>query len=128
MSFNLDDTVKQLTEFLKNEAKTETVVGDSFQLGEFTCLPVIKFGLGLGYGGGEGHGNANGKGQGEGTGGGAGGGMGVEPIGFLVTRGDQISFIQTRTSKGLSAAFEKVPDLLEKFLEKKKSQKAEPVA
>jgi len=128
MAFNLDETVKQLTDFLKTEAKTETVVGQSFQLGEFTCVPVIKFGMGLGYGAGEGHGDAPGKGKGEGTGGGAGGGMGVEPIGFLTTRGDQISFIQTRTSKGFSAAFEKVPDLLEKMLNKKKEEKAEPVA
>lgn len=128
MSFNLDETVKQLTDFLKTEAKTETVVGQSFQLGEFTCVPVIRFGIGLGYGGGEGHGDAPGKGKGEGVGGGAGGGMGVEPIGFLTTRGDQISFIQTRTSKGLSAAFEKVPDLLEKMINKKKEEKAEAMA
>jgi uncharacterized spore protein YtfJ len=128
MAFNLEETVKQLTDFLKTEAKTETVVGQSFQLGEFTCVPVIKFGLGVGYGGGEGHGDAPGKGKGEGTGGGAGGGMGVEPIGFLTTRGDQISFIPTRTNKGLSAVFEKVPDLLEKMLEKKRPQKAEATA
>jgi len=128
MAFNLEETVKQLTDFLKTEAKTETVGGQSFQLGEFTCMPVIKFGLGLGYGGGEGHGEALGKGKGEGTGGGAGGGMGVEPIGFLTTRGDQISFIPTRSSKGLSAAFEKVPDLLEKMLGKKKAEKAEATA
>lgn len=121
MPFNLDETVKQLTELLKTEAKTETVVGQSFQLGEFTCVPVIKFGMGVGYGGGEGTGRQDGKGQGEGTGGGAGGGMGVEPIGFLVTRGDQISFISTKTSKGLSAVFDKVPDLMEKMIDKKKA-------
>jgi uncharacterized spore protein YtfJ len=125
MAFNLDETVKQLTDFLKTEAKTDAVIGQSFQLGEFTCMPVIKFGVGLGYGSGEGHGDAPGKGKGEGIGGGAGGGVGVEPIGFLTTRGDQISFIQTRTSKGLSAAFEKVPDLLEKMMDKKRTQKAE---
>ncbi len=125
MAFNLEETVKQLTDFLKTEAKTETVVGQSFQLGEFTCVPVIKFGIGIGYGGGEGHGDANGKGKGEGTGGGAGGGTGVEPIGFLATRGDQISFIPTRNSKGLSAVFEKVPDLMEKMLDKKRTEKAE---
>ena len=45
-------------------------------------------------------------------------------IGFLVTRGDQISFIPTRTSKGLSAVFEKVPDLMEKMMDKKKTEKA----
>ena len=129
MAFNLEETVKQLTEFLRNEAKTETVMGQQFQLGEFTCVPVIRFGLGLGYGGGEGHGEMpGGKGKGEGGGSGAGGGMGVAPLGFLVARGDQISFIPTRTSKGLGAAFEKVPDLLEKFLEKKNQQKAESVA
>ena len=128
MAINLEETVKQLTDFLKTEARTETVVGQLFQLGEFTCVPVIKFGIGLGYGSGEGHGDAPGKGKGEGTGGGAGGGIGVEPIGFLTTRGDQISFIPTRTNKGLSAAFEKVPDLLEKMLDKKKTQKAEATA
>jgi uncharacterized spore protein YtfJ len=124
MSFNLEETVKQLTDFMKTEAKTETVMGESFQLGEFTCVPVIKFGMGLGYGAGEGKGKQAGKMDGEGTGGGAGGGMGVEPIGFLVTRGDQISFIPTRTSKGLSAVFEKVPDLMETFMNRKKEEKA----
>src|SRR5436190_24048706 len=125
MTFNFDETVKQLTDFMKTEAQTETVIGQTFQLGEFSCVPVIKFGMGLGYGGGEGHGDAAGKGKGEGTGGGAGGGIGVEPIGFLTTRGDQISFIPTRTNEGLSAVFEKVPDLLEKMMDKKKGQKAE---
>jgi len=128
MPFNFEETVKQLTDFLKTEAKTETVIGQSFQMGDFACVPVIKFGLGLGYGGGEGQGGLEGKAKGEGTGGGAGGGMGVTPIGFLVTRGDQIFFISTQTSKGLSAVFEKVPDLLEKMLDKKKKEKAEAMA
>jgi uncharacterized spore protein YtfJ len=125
MAFNLEETVKQLTDFLKTEAKTETVIGQSFNLGEFTCVPVIKFGIGMGYGSGEGHGDAPGKGKGEGVGGGAGGGVGVEPIGFLTTRGDQISFIPAKNSKGLSAVFEKVPDLIEKMINKQKEK--EPV-
>jgi len=127
MTINLEETVRQLTDFLKTEAKTESVIGQSFQLGEFTCIPVIKFGVGVGYGGGEGHGDVPGKGKGEGGGTGAGGGVGVAPIGFLVTRGDQISVIPTHTSKGLGAAFERVPDLLEKYLERKKKN-GEPVS
>ncbi len=126
MAFNFDETVQKLTDFLKTESKTETVIGQPFQLGEFTCVPVIKFGIGVGYGGGEGHGGQPGKGNGEGTGGGAGGGIGVEPMGFLATRGDQISFISTRSNKGLSAVFEKVPDVLEKMMNRKKEQ--EPAA
>ena len=84
--------------------------------------------MGLGYGGGEGHGDAPNKGKGEGGGTGAGGGVGISPIGFLVTRQDQISFLPTNTHKGLGAAFEKVPDLIEKFMEKKKQKKEETVS
>ena len=123
MAFNFDKTAQKLTELLKTEAKTETVVGQPFQLGEFTCVPVIKFGIGLGYGGGEGKGDNNGKARGEGTGGGAGGGVGVEPIGFLITRQDQITFLPAHNPKGVSAVFEKLPDLLEKFMENKSKEK-----
>lgn len=128
MAFNPEETVKHLTDFLKTEAKTETVIGQIFQLGDFTCVPVIKFGTGLGYGGGEGHGDMAGKGKGEGGGGGAAAGMGVMPIGFLATRGDQISFIPSTTATGLGAAFEKLPGLFEKYMDKKKQPKEEPVA
>ena len=128
MAINLEETVKQLTDFMKTEAKTDTVIGQQFQLGEFTCVPVIKFGMGLGYGGGEGHGDTANKGRGEGLGTGAGGGVGIGPIGFLTTRQDQISFIPTHSNKGLSAAFEKVPDLIEKFMEKRKNKKEETPA
>ena len=95
------------------------MVGKAFQLGEYSCIPVIRVGMGFGTGGGEGDAPK----QGHGTGGGAGVGMGIEPIGFLVSRGEQISFISTKTNKGLAAAFEKVPDLIGKFMENQ--QKAE---
>ena len=108
---NFEDMLGKVTDFIEHEAKTETVVGESFQLGEFTCVPVIRFGVGFGSGGGSGDSSKSGKGEG----GGAGAGFGIEPIGFLVTRGDEISFISTVKNKGLSAAFEKVPDLIEKL-------------
>lgn len=113
MEMKFDEILKQITQFMESEAKTETVIGDAFQLGEFSCIPVIKVGMGFGTGGGEGDAPK----QGHGTGGGAGGGMGIEPIGFLVSRGEEISFVSTKTNKGLSAAFEKVPDLLSKLID-----------
>ena len=66
MNMQLDDVITKVTDFLKNEAKTETVVGAQFKLGEFTCVPVIRLGLGFGFGGGEGEGDTpkNGKGKG----------------------------------------------------------------
>lgn len=119
---NINEILSKMTDFLRSEAKTETIIGQQFQLGEFTCVPVMSLGFGLGGGGGEGKGNrGNGKGtnEGEGTGAGAGAGMGMMPVGFLVTKGDDIQFIPARSSKGLSAAFEKMPDILDKFLAKK---------
>ena len=115
MSLHVEELMDRITSFIKSEAKTETVVGDPFQLGEYSCIPVIRVGMGFGTGGGEG--NAPKEGRGEGGGGGA--GLGIEPIGFLVSRGEQISFVSTKTNQGLSAAFEKVPDLLAKYLEKR---------
>lgn len=120
-----EEMLTKVTEFLKNEAKTETVIGEQFQLGEFSCVPVMRLGMGFGSGGGEGEGPDK-KGQGEG--GGAGAGLGMEPIGFLVTRGGEISFISSRSASGLSKAFEKAPELIEKFLEKTRKEKTEPVS
>jgi len=124
---NVNDMLGKITEFLKSEAKTETIIGQQFKLGEFTCVPVMSIGLGFGGGGGEGKGNAKNSGEGEGTGAGGGAGMGMGPVGFLVTKGNDIQFIPTRSSKGLSAAFEKVPDLIEKFLDRTKKKETETV-
>jgi uncharacterized spore protein YtfJ len=121
---DLNDVLGNITEFLKTETKTETIIGQQFTLGEFTCIPVMSIGLGFGGGGGEGKGVAKGnEGQGVGTGGG--GGLGMGPVGFLVTKGTDIQFISTRSGKGLNAIFEKLPELLDKYLEK--TQKTAPV-
>lgn len=120
MEMNFEEMIDRITKFIKSEAKTETIIGEAFQLGEFSCIPVIRVGMGFGTGGGEGDAPK----AGHGSGGGAGAGMGIDPIGFLVSRGEEISFISTKTNKGLAAAFEKVPDLLSKFLD---TRQQEPV-
>jgi uncharacterized spore protein YtfJ len=121
---NLNDLLGKITEFLKTEAKTETIIGNQFQLGEFTCVPVMSIGLGFGGGSGEGKSNAKNIPDGEGTGAGAGAGIGMGPVGFLVTKGNDIHFISTHSSKGMSAVFERVPGLIEKFFDKTKKKEA----
>ena len=118
MEPNFEEQLEKITDFMKSEANTKTVIGDQFELGEFTCVPVIRVGLGFGSGGGTGDSPKTGKGGG----GGAGAGMGIEPIGFLVTREDQISFVNSSKSGGLAAAFEKVPELIDKMVNKPKSK------
>ncbi len=120
MDLHFDELLNKITDFMKSEANTETVVGDPFELGEFKCVPVIKVGMGFGSGGGEG--NDPKKGKGQGAGGGA--GVGIEPIGFLVTRDDSITFLHAGKSHGLAAAFEKVPDLIEKMAKNRTKEEA----
>jgi uncharacterized spore protein YtfJ len=124
---NLNDVLEKITEFLKSEAKTETIIGQQFKLGEFTCVPVMSVGIGFGGGGGEGKGNAKNNGEGEGTGSAGAGGMGLAPIGFLATKGSDIQFISIHASKGLSSVFEKLPGVLEKLFDKSKKTETSKV-
>jgi uncharacterized spore protein YtfJ len=121
MDLHLDELLGKITDFMKTEANTDTVIGKEFQLGEFKCVPVIKVGMGFGSGGGEGTETKGNKGEGVG----AGAGMGIEPIGFLATKGSEISFIETGKAHGLSAAFEKLPDLIEKIYDNKTKEPVE---
>ena len=51
MEMNFENLLQRLTEFIQKEAKTETVIGEPFELGEFTCVPVVRIGVGFGSGG-----------------------------------------------------------------------------
>jgi uncharacterized spore protein YtfJ len=120
MELHFEELLSKITDFIKNEAKTDTVIGQQFELGEFKCVPVIKVGMGFGSGGAEGS-EAKAK---KGKGGGAGAaGVGIEPVGFLVSRGEHISFLAAGKTQGLAAAFEKVPDLIEKIVQQRNKEK-----
>ena len=118
MELHFEELLTRITDFMKSEAKTETVIGEPFELGAFKCVPVIKVGMGFGSGGGEGSEAKSRKGEGLG----AGAGMGIEPLGFLVTKGEEISFLEAGKAHGLAAAFEKVPELIDKYWETKKKE------
>jgi len=120
MELHFEELLGKITDFIKSEAKTETVVGNQFELGEFKCVPVIKVGMGFGSGGGD---RIEAKGlKGEGMG--AGAGVGIEPIGFLVSKDEEISFLAAGKTQGLAAVFEKVPDLIEKIASNRKKEEA----
>ena len=122
MELKIDELLDKVTSHIEKMVKTETVIGDEFTMGEFVCRPVIKVGVGFGSGMGEGQ---DPKKKAAGTGGGAGAGIGIAPIGFLVAKKGEISFINTDRKKGLSDIFDKVPDLMEKMMEMKKKKEEE---
>jgi uncharacterized spore protein YtfJ len=60
-----------------------------------------------------------------GTGAGAGAGIAVIPAGFLVAKGDEISFIGADKKSALSSLFDKVPDLVEKIADMKNKEEGQ---
>ncbi|MBN2611630.1 MAG: GerW family sporulation protein [Bacteroidales bacterium] len=121
METNFEQLLDKLSANLKGIATTETVLGEEFTLGEFSCRPVIKVGLGFGGGTGEGDDDRH-RFKGKGKGVGAGGGVGVTPVGFLVTKSGEISFISSDNKKGLQTVLEKAPDLIEKVMDLKQKK------
>lgn len=122
MDIKIEALLDKVSEHVKSLASTETVLGEEFKLGEFTCRPVIKVGTGFGSGVGSG---TDPKTKNQGSGGGAGAGIGVVPLGFLVTKGDEISFIPSDKKTALSSLLDKVPDLVEKVADMKNKEKEE---
>ncbi len=121
METNFEALLEKLGVSLKNMASTETVVGETFVLGEFSCKPVMK--IGLGFGSGAGAGEAEPKKSVMGNGAAAGAGIGMTPMGFLVSSGDRISYIPTAPQSTLQTVFDQVPPLIDKLLDMQKTQK-----
>ncbi len=121
MNMKFDETFDKMLDQLRSMAKTETVVGEPFKLGDFTCIPIIKIGMGFGGGGGSGDDTKKRKGSCGATV----AGLGITPVGFLVSRGEEISFLSSDKNKGIQTIFEKVPDLVEKIIDMKKKKGVE---
>lgn len=119
MDSNFKEILEQVSEQVKSMANTKTVIGEEFELGEYKCKPVIKVGLGFGSGSGQVQGSHHQKfkNKGDGNGTGAGGGVGIAPVGFLVSKGDEIQFISSGAKGGLSTLFEKMPEMMEKCMD-----------
>ena len=48
MNVRFEEMLTQVTGFLKTEAGRDTVIGQKFGLGEYTCVPVSLFSYGSG--------------------------------------------------------------------------------
>lgn len=121
MEFSIGELMDKVLTQLQQEVNTDTIIGKEFQLGEYKVVPVMKVGMGFGGGGGTGESTK----QGKGSGGGAGAGFGIAPVGFLISKGDEIKMLPAAGSKGLAVMFEKIPEVLEKAVELKYGNKAE---
>lgn len=107
-----ENIAKEITDTFKSLAKTETVIGKEFKVGNILVIPVIKVSLGFGVGGG---GGEEVKTEDKaGAGGGGGGGMAVEPIAFLVVSGNEVHLMNVGRKSNIEAIFDSMPELVSK--------------
>lgn len=114
MASAAEEIIGKLMEELRTVSKTETVIGKEFQIGDFTLIPISRLSLGIGAGGGKGSEEKK-----AGEGGGGGGGVVVTPIAIIAIKGDDISFHGLKGTGALTALFEHLPELTDKFMAKK---------
>jgi uncharacterized spore protein YtfJ len=117
MSQPTETIIAKLMEELTPLAKTETIIGQPVEVGNFTLLPISKISLGIGAGGGSG----TPGGQSQGEGGGGGGGLTVTPVAFVVVKGDEISFHGVGKSGAFDKLLEHIPEMTEKIMAGRKS-------
>ena len=104
----IEKLAETLLEKLRFITQAETVIGKPIQAGESTVVPVSRVSVGFG-----GH-------QSKGDTSASGGGASVEPVAFLVIKGDDVRIMPiSKDSSLVSKVMDIVPDVVNKFSGKK---------
>jgi len=108
----LESMYDKLDHFLK----TETVIGETIEVGEIKLIPIITASFGLG----------GGIGEEENKAGGGGGGLGckISPDAILVIRGAEVEMLPVKNKSSLDKLIEKVPELIDKIEANKEKKSA----
>lgn len=113
--------IKTLLGEFKAISRTETIIGKEFQAGEYTLIPISRVSLGIAAGGASGGVKAESTGEG----GAGGGGIRIEPIAFVVIRGEEVSFHGIKKGGTIEAVLEKIPEMTEKIMKKRAERKTQ---
>lgn len=121
----VENLVKTTLGEIEKVLSTRTVVGEPITIQDVTLIPLISVGFGFGAAGGEGRGEA--KQKGEGSGGGTGGGAWVRPKAVIIIdkEGVRIEPIMGSISYAIEKVGERIPQMVEKCIEKWEERKKE---
>jgi len=107
----IEKLAETLLEKLRFITQAETVIGKPIQAGESTIVPVSRVSVGFGFGGHQSKGDTSASG----------GGASVEPVAFLVIKGDDVRIMPiSKDSSLVGKVMDIVPDVVNKFSAKKK--------
>ncbi|MCF0223667.1 MAG: sporulation protein [Fibrobacter sp.] len=105
----IEKLAETLLEKLRFITKAETVIGNPIQAGESTVVPVSRVSVGFGFGGHASKGDTSASG----------GGASVEPVAFLVIKGDDVRVMPiSKDSSLLGKVMDIVPDVVSRFSKK----------
>ena len=117
-------------EKIRTMVDANTIIGTPIQTGEVTLIPVSRLSFGIASGGSD-FVTKNQKPENENTfGGGSGAGAKLEPVAFLIIRGDSVRLLPVAPSPATTVdrVIDAVPQVLDKvtdFIEKQQEKKAE---
>ena len=124
----LNDLMSATMEKIRAMVDVNAVVGQPIQTGEVTIIPVSKVSFGFASGGSDFAGK-NQKPESENSfGGGSGAGVNINPIAFLVVRGDNVRllYVAPPIDGAVDRVVDMVPELVDKvtgFIEKQQEKK-----
>ena len=109
----IEKLAETLLEKLRFITQAETVIGKPIQAGESTVVPVSRVSFGFGFGAHQSKGDTSASG----------GGASVEPVAFLVIKGDDVRIMPiSKDSSLVSKVMDIVPDVVNKFSGKNKEE------
>lgn len=123
----LNDLMSSTMEKIRAMADTNTVVGQPIIAGEVTIIPVSRVSLGVGVGGSDFASKNQKPGADNAFGGGSGAGISMDPIAFLIVRGDNVRLLPVIPPSGpIDRVIDVVPEVVDKiteFVEKQQEKK-----
>ncbi len=125
---NISNLLDVTMDKLRTAVDSDTIIGEKIVVGEITIIPVSKVSFGLASGGSDFGSKSNSSKM---FGGGGGAGATVNPVCFLVVKGDEVKVLNTSPSSDITTSIEKaidaVPEIVNKIsgLFKKDSKETE---
>ncbi|MCL2206678.1 MAG: hypothetical protein FWB90_01110 [Fibromonadales bacterium] len=112
---SVETIAETLLEKLKTIAKTETVIGEPVRSGESTVVPVSRITIGMGMAGHTGKGDIASSG----------GGLRIDPVAFLVLKGDDVKVLPIEKAQSALAKIADITPEVLAFLLKNISKKSD---
>ena len=128
----INDMMATTIQKVRELVDANTIIGEAIVAGDVTIIPVSKLSIGFGTGGGElAPKGSLPQGKDYPFSGGGGAGVKINPVAFLVVKGDQVKILPMAepAESTMDRVVEKIPDLLDTvtgFLEKREKKVTEP--